>query len=57
MIYQTLFTCLFIHDPLNVPNLYLKSYIQGLLKCCYYNYYYITMANVYMVIIKIASIF
>jgi len=48
MIYQTLFTCLFIHDPLNVPNLYLKSYIQGLLKCCYYNYYYITMANVYM---------
>jgi len=47
MIYQTLFTCLFIHDPMNIPNPYLKSYIQGLLKCCYYSYHYITMANVY----------
>lgn len=49
MIHQTLLNCLFINDPLNIPNPYLKSYIQGLLKCCYYSYCYITMANVYTI--------
>jgi len=52
MIYQTVLTCLFVNDPLNIPNSYLKAYVNGLLKCCYYSYYYITSAAVYSVIIQ-----
>ncbi|ORX60759.1 Mak10-domain-containing protein [Piromyces finnis] len=47
MIYQTLLTCLFVNDPLNISNSYLKAYVNGLLKCCYYSYNYITTAAVY----------